>query len=94
MTKIIVKANQNLTDLAMQHYGAASGVFQLVNDNPQIAAIDEYVSAGEEIWIDETKVIRPDIVAYYAKGGSEVGTGDDLIAFASFSNAFSFAYDI
>lgn len=94
MRKIIVKANQNLSDLAMRYYGAQAGVFQLVHDNPQFEAIDEYVSAGEEVLIEESKVIRPDIVAYYEANGYDVGTGDDIIPFASFSDAFSYAFDI
>ena len=78
----------------MQHYGAAAGVFQLIKDNPQLESIDEYVSAGEEILIDESKVIRPDIVAYYEKNGYEVGTGDVLFPFAEFSDDFGFDFDI
>lgn len=95
ITIYVVKANQNLTDIALQEYGHIDGVFALIEDNnAKIRSVDERIEAGLELVIDSEKVINTGLVEYFKKKKVFVGTGLDMIPYKSFSGkAFSKAFN-
>ena len=93
MKEIVVKFNQNLTDIAVQYYGSIEGVVQLVVDNnDKITSIDDRIEAGLVLKIDESKIINVGIVNYYVAKKIDVGTGADLVPFKSYNRSFSKAF--
>lgn len=93
MKEIIVKFNQNLTDIAVQYYGSIDGVVNLIEDNnSQITSIDDRIEAGMVLLINEAKIINQGIVNYFIAKKIDIGTGEDLIPFKSFNRSFSKAF--
>lgn len=94
MRKETVTEGQNLVDLAIQHYGSVECVFDLIDDNPDtVLNLDYEAAPGDVLNIDESKIVKPDVVKYYRdrnirlNNGQEVPTGD-------FNNDFNGDFDI
>ena len=83
MRTINVKHNQNLFDIAIQEYGAVTGVYWLLEDNPFLSGVTDNVYADQELLIrDELKkkitrdYLRSELIA---TGVEAVGIGYWLI---------------
>lgn len=50
--EVIVREGQSLTDLAIEHYGDVSYLFQLLEDNPQLQAPDTEAMPGDLLLIN------------------------------------------
>ena len=94
MTQLIVQDGQNLPDIALQCYGAAEMVLQILEDNPWLQTIDSAIRSGDVLLINPDKVVNQSVVDFYKKIGHTVNTGEDAIAFAAFSDGYSYGYDI
>lgn len=72
---IIVEKKQSLWDLSLQYYGSIEGVYQLWEDNASVIDdLNSDVQPGEKLLIDETKIIKPEIVAYYKEKNLTIAT--------------------
>ncbi|MGB0522393.1 MAG: hypothetical protein ACPGJS_05505 [Flammeovirgaceae bacterium] len=78
MKTITISKGQNLLDIAIWQYGSAEGVFQLLQDNPQIANLNHIFTPGEQVLIDETQAIREDVVAFWDDVDLAINTTDIL----------------
>jgi hypothetical protein len=80
MKKITVLENQNIMDIVLQEYGSPAALVGFCLDN----AIhpDDDVEPGQEVIIDENRIVRPQIVQYLKERGIAIATGiveDDVI---------------
>lgn len=94
MKNYTVKEGQNPIDIALEQYGVAEMLFQLIDDNPEIAEQNFYLISGQVLRIDETKIVNKQVVEYYNREGHTVNTGMEEIPFAEFSDDFGFDFDI
>ena len=76
MKEYIVKVNQTLQDVALQQYGSATAIHQLVADNE----VDYYdqLAVNQVLLIDETKILNREIVDYYKQNNILIATGQTL----------------
>jgi phage tail protein X len=92
LKRVKINNNQSVWDLALQEYGSANGVLQLVIDNPGIIDFENAIPKGVFIWIDQTKIINPVVVQYFDKRKFRPSTAskDGNLAYSSgFSNGFN-----
>jgi hypothetical protein len=64
MIKVAVIQGQNLFDVALQEYGSADHIFQIITDNPELT-LNSNVGAGSVLNIDETFIGEEDVKAYF-----------------------------
>ncbi len=69
MTKITVNTNQNIYDLALQYYGDIEMVWQLIDDNNLTNGLDTILTPGQELLIDETKIVNKELADYLQQTG-------------------------
>jgi len=97
MKNVIVMANQNLVDIALQEFGHPDMTLQIVKDNPeQLKSITDPVYAGMVLQIDESKIVNRNLVDYYQNRNHKPATGDEELhkKFKSFnSKHFSRAFN-
>lgn len=76
MYNIIVTYGQNIWDIAMQEFGSADAVFDLLLDN-NIDSLNYELEPGQTLRIDEDKIplFAPKVAEYYAQNGIKVNTG-------------------
>ena len=74
MRTIKVNQGQNLLDIALQEYGSTEALVDLVFDNN--LEIDSVLAGGDELLIDDSKVINADVVRYFIDQGIKVNTGE------------------
>lgn len=67
MITVLVQNNQSIWDLAIQHYGSADGVKQLIEDNPWLN-FEDNIAPGSKVKISEN-VIDKNVVDFLAKKG-------------------------
>lgn len=86
--KIKIEHNQNLTDIAVQYYGTADGVWAILEKNPNLRGIDDIIAAGQFLEIDDN--IDNALALYRQRKGWLVGTGEDILPFKNWKrSAFS-----
>lgn len=51
-TEVVVKQGQSLSDIAIEHYGDLSYIFQLLQDNPELQSTETELVEGERLKID------------------------------------------
>jgi hypothetical protein len=69
MTKITVNTNQNLFDIALQYYGDIEMIWQLIDDNNLTDGIDTVLTPGQELLIDEEKIVNKELSEYLKQKG-------------------------
>ncbi len=69
MTKITVNTNQNIFDIALQYYGDVEMVWQLIDDNNLTDGLDSILTPGQELLIDESKIVNPELAKYLQQKG-------------------------
>lgn len=74
MPKINVNQGQNLLDVTLQEYGSIEGVINLVFDNE--LTLNDTLIGGQELTIDESKTVTPDVVQYFVSQKIKVNTGE------------------
>ena len=74
MRTIKVNQGQNLLDIALQEYGSTEGVINLVFDNS--LDINSPLAGGDELVIDDNKVINAEVVKYYIDRKLKPNTGE------------------
>jgi hypothetical protein len=72
---VTISEGQSLVDVAVQEYGAAEMVWQLIRDNASLDLFDP-VAAGTLVSIDLEKVQKPAVREYYLKRAQRINTGD------------------
>lgn len=73
MKKIKVFEGQNLFDIALQEYGAIDALVKLAVDND--LRVDDDLTDGQELLIDEAAVINQQMVNYFKNNGHDLNTG-------------------
>jgi len=69
MTKITVNTNQNIYDIALQYYGSIEMVWQLIDDNNLTDGLDAVLTPGQELLIDEKKIVNKELSEYLKQKG-------------------------
>lgn len=74
MAYITVENNQTIWDIALQEYGSADGVKQLIIDNRTVCDFDNDLPAGTKLIITESAIIDNDTVTFLRKKGIKPAT--------------------
>jgi hypothetical protein len=74
MATIIVQNNQTIWDIALQEYGSADAVKQLIIDNPAVCDFNNDLLPGTKLIITESAIIDNDTVTYLRKKGIKPST--------------------
>lgn len=97
MKTVMVMANQNLVDIALQEYGHPDMTLQIVQDNQdKLKSVTDPVYGGMELVINEPKIKNPRLVKYWQNKNHRPATGDEGLhkKFKSFnSKQFSRTYN-
>tara|TARA_Y100000588_G_scaffold217747_1_gene231659 strand:+ start:917 stop:1258 length:342 start_codon:yes stop_codon:yes gene_type:complete len=73
-SKYIVSAGQSLMDIALEVYGDITGVFELLEDNPDLATVQDDIEGGQLLRIDSEKVVNIDVARFFVNIGQKVNT--------------------
>lgn len=94
MTRAIVTEGQSLFDLALQECGHVSAAFGLATDND--LSLTAILTPGQVIEVAESRIVRPEVVAYYRARNHRINTDNSEVADAepgifddSFDNSFN-----
>lgn len=68
----MVKYGQSLLDVALGEYGDASAIVQLAQDNN--LSITSDLEVGQVLLVDESKIIKQNIVSFFSKNGINLAT--------------------
>ena len=77
MKKVTINTDQNIFDLALQEFGKAEAVFTLIEDNSIFNSLNVVTIPGKEISIDQSKILREDVVSYFENQELKIVTGED-----------------
>lgn len=75
MTEYIVTPFQTLTDIAIEVYGDVTGIFSLLEDNPELAGLDADLQAGEVLLI-RAEVINPAVAQFFKNRGLRITSSE------------------
>lgn len=70
MITITVENNQSMWDVAIQRYGSASKVDQLIKDNPDKVNFQNNLAPGTKLLINEDLIVDKKLVDTYKKNGT------------------------
>lgn len=73
-SKYIVSSGQKLMDVALEVYGDITGIFKLLEDNPDLATVQDDLEGGQVLRIDSDKVVNKDVANYFSRTGQKVNT--------------------
>lgn len=75
---IVIKEGQSILDISVQEYGNISGVWLIMEDNPELGSLDDNLTSGVLLRIrvsDPKKDVAT--AAYMQNNGGGTGTGTD-----------------
>lgn len=73
-SKYIVTSGQKLMDIAIEVYGDMTGIFELLEDNPELSTVQDGLEGGQVLRVDSDKVVNQDIANYFSRTGQKVNT--------------------
>lgn len=76
MKTVIAYKDQNLTDIAIQHYGSVEGIVELLRDNG--FDLTKTFTANESIIVNDQLVFKREVVEHFKKTGEKIVTGRPL----------------
>jgi len=77
MKKTVQAANnQNLIDLAIELTGSVEGVFDLIDESDSLTSVDDVLVPGQEVNVDQSNVIKPEVTGYFERLGVRINTGE------------------
>jgi hypothetical protein len=74
VSKAIVTEGQSIYDVALQEYGSAEAVFDLLKDNN--LTLDTTLVAGQELSINEAHQVKKAVVQFYLQKNHRVNTNN------------------
>ena len=74
-----VSQGQTLLDIALEVYGDLEGVFTLIEQNPGLSQVEQSLSPGQQLLINETLAINTDIAFYFQTNELKINTGSEEI---------------
>lgn len=72
---ITVEAYQSVYDIAVMHLGDASAAYRIVKDN-KLGSMDAQLYPGQQLVVDNSAVVRSNIVSAFDKAKTGVATAD------------------
>ena len=73
MKKITVNSGQNIFDICLQEFGSIEALVGLAHDNN--IRIDADLEAGQELLINEARIVAPRIVNFFNEKGLDINSG-------------------
>lgn len=64
MRQVTVLQGQTITDIALQEYGSAEGLFAFLEANQNLD-LDSQLEPGQKVLVKEEDVVNSDIVNYF-----------------------------
>lgn len=90
---ITVLKEQTIWDIAVQEYGSAEGVFQLMEDNPEVTGLDAVLTVGQLLKI-KTAPLEQSILNFYQDNDLHPVTGALLRFGGDFNDDFNDDFNI
>jgi len=80
MRSIVISDGQNLMDVAVRYYGAAEGIFQLIQDNDHILNINHSFLPGDVVLIDDARTIDVGVTSFFdSLTNNVINTGQEVL---------------
>ncbi|WP_286747840.1 hypothetical protein [Roseivirga sp. UBA1976] len=73
-SKYTVTSGQKLMDVALEVYGDITGIFKLLEDNPELITVQDDLEGGQVLRIDSDKVVNKEIASYFSRTRQNVNT--------------------
>jgi len=66
---------QNIIDLAIKLTGSVEGIFDVIDSTDGLQSVDDVLVPGQEVSVEESKVVKPEITNYLVQRGIRINTG-------------------